>query len=140
MRVVTVTRRHVLDAIRYNNLIAKNGWFVDSEDPDCPACLVGATMRRAVRRKRWWDKDLYWLTVKINDALRGWPITDEVAAENCARRGNFLAALSCKFEGMTSGNPERGRYHGGSVLTKTQQKRLVGWVKENIPASFEALL
>jgi hypothetical protein len=183
--VLNVTRKDVLDAIRYNNLIA-GAWFdskfevlkgdletgdITNESaiykPNCTACLVGSTLRRAacrLPRKPGYSKLVNAIENTLNPnyddyLLQNFDIeivcTPEVAdfqlATKAAKEGNYLGALSHLFEGLVREQYEEiydydcnDEYDSDSLkdvkLNNERKKQLRNWVKKNIPVKFQVKL
>lgn len=160
---ITVKRRHILDALRYNNLIAGN-WFSNFEselvwdyelgdektkpfNPNCSACLVGSSVRRAFPQCTLTEKAMERMDKLLqNTMLRQahkhcLSVTEESDADELVKKGLYLAALSAKFEGVVRNKAHRANKEADEVhLSKREQRRISDWVKKNIPVSFEATL
>jgi hypothetical protein len=153
---VTITHKHIFDAIKFNHLVADR-WFepkeVRFEDKDdkfykanCTACLVGSTVRRAAPKNTSINslKCLISTTVMTNGVnIIGMKETPEYIA-SC---GQYLTALSAKFE-STVRNKAALKYKRqarlldsveirNTKLSAKEKKDLADWVKLYIPKSFE---
>lgn len=159
---ITVKRRHVLEALRYNNLVA-GSWFLAEEETfngenvykaNCSACLVGSTIRRAQadkpRTSRWYDKIAQW----IGDVTTSGDVFGVITQSNSSpstpkdavSENRYLTALSRMFESTMRNKAalkynvstdELSREQVQSVkLSKKERQELRQWVLDNIPVEF----
>lgn len=156
---ITVKRRHILEALRYNHLQA-GGWFHDfikqtnydgvqvkPFNPDCSACLVGSTVRRAVPECRLSEKAMHAMDKRLFDSLGnqafryGLDICEESSADELVEKKLYLAALSAKFEGILRDKANVLDKDLSAVrLSKKERQRIYDWVKKHIPVEFTANL
>lgn len=156
-----VTKRQVIKALEKEFLIA--GFFVFNDQMTtvgtCGVCAVGAVLRsRGLENDRIYKLTSWW--------QNGCSIAQESAAEpekipELLEKGDYMSALSTKFEDMLKNNPEKHfveelNPHGQIVYrrvfessiadlgysevvrtflvpTPAQRKRLVAWVEKNFP-------
>lgn len=162
---ITVKRRHVLDALRFNNLVS-GSWYKDLAGtldafgeliaglpeniykPNCTACLVGSTIRRSAlgaqleklpeRAVLEQAIDLQIMASGAYDLNCAPAKPDYAEATEAARKGNYFGALSHLFEGTVRVGARRtGKEKIEYKLTKAENTRISNWVKKNIPVSFE---
>lgn len=185
MKTLTVKRKHVLDALRYNHLVAGSWFHTDSDVisalkilgqdiesavylPNCTACLVGSTIRRASEeqfknkplRQRQMERSiekstdgrLYEKLLEKNDFDISPDKPNFSLAAKIAEKGFYFAALSHVFEGtirqkavkkaLARGNEawDYDEFTPKIKLSTKEKEKLSLWVKKNIPASFEVKL
>lgn len=132
----------MLDAIDQNNLVAGR-WFQHdgdskalADDPGrCGACLVGSTVRRAMGKKFGLFGG-FKITNFINHVIANYAVNHDATKHDFDKSfddGNYLAALSAKFESMAYVDQ-----WSKNTLTKRQLGTLKKWVMKNIPESFVA--
>lgn len=131
-----ITRRQVLEAIRYENLTPGNFFLETAKDPKrCEVCAVGAILRRAGVRPST-ISDRAWKLLALSELIKGVYGTilgragadgDEKAALS---NSNYLLALSIKFEQLYI-------YHAAH-LSKVRAE-LSEFVKSNFPKEFTTL-
>jgi len=158
---LTIKRVHILNAIRFNNLVA-GSWFEgdfsnDPHDkiikPNCNACLVGSAVRRAAKPKT--AEDYTRLASFIWNVVRGgiYGITDVTSEESIdghLAKNRYLSALSCKFEttirtkaiklGLADHQDDyeflEDAERRSLKLNVRETNALLNWVRKNIPVQF----
>ena len=150
----TVKRRDIIAALRFNNLVA--GSWIESDfqalprnaraktqKPNCTGCLVGNTLNRSLPK--------HYSYSKVDDiccaAVEGaYDISDKDNALEEVANGNYLAALSCMFEGTIDEKFDKKYPDGSKIpedawrnikLGKRDTNKLIAWVKKHIPVTFE---
>jgi len=154
---LTIKRRDILDALRYNHLVA-GSWFEvdrdgDSADiykPGCTACLVGSAVRRAAKREKvflYAGRTAGSILANLISETTGDQIVDEVVDQDIlaelVQARDYLTALSYIFEGTLRAKAIR-RFGPDYLtdqlkrlkLTKVENERIRKWVLENIPVEF----
>jgi hypothetical protein len=125
----TVTRKEILQAIRYEPLAAGNWIRTDSKDPaTCEVCAVGGVLRRAAGLSPYDIEDFGYQLLELSDCIfdrENSPTFNSAAAfaKALVKDGLYLNALSVYFESLHK------RYGGG---TETR-KRLRTFVKNHFP-------
>jgi len=144
-KTLKISKRTVIKALTKEPLKAGN-WVTIPRDEDgvrinnynsvsCPVCAVGAVLRNS--------------GIKTNSGIdiAGHNLTDYGAVADLEEvddelsKGNYLNALSCKFEGLCDERANRLGVSTSSDLHPNSlrpiRKQLIEFVKENFPNSFE---
>jgi hypothetical protein len=124
-----ITRGQVLKAIKKEKL-RPGQWVWDHVDPKCEVCAVGAVLRNAGMA----PTDIDWSAPRICQYKF---VQGDGSIPAQLRRGNYLGALSMKFERLCEMTPMGGRDLWGCVTdehieTKIKPK-LEEWVRDHLP-------
>ena len=155
-----IKRRHIISALRYNNLVA--GSWIQSEYrkmsnaarktveiPSCAGCLVGNTLNRALPKKLSYQKldEIGAVIGRGSDFNYAPDRVNSITLKELLNEKLYLAALSHLFEGTIRPKARKKFGYGfddldveqiaSLKLTDDDTERLIKWVKENIPVTFK---
>lgn len=132
-----ITRKQVLMAVRYEPLTSGNWVRYDDAGKSCGVCAVGATLRKCGVV----DKNISALACNIFEATNEYtrsfdePVTDAKLVSKHLSHKNYLAALSCYFEGVVA---PKYNITAVNIAPPEAREELATWVEKNIPARFTA--
>lgn len=132
-----ITRKQVLMAVRYEPLTSGNWVKFNDDGKPCGVCAVGATLRKCGIA----DKNISPLASNIYSSTDEYvnsfeePVTDAKLVRKHLSHKNYLAALSCYFEGVVA---PKYNITGANVATPEAREELATWVEKNLPTRFTA--
>lgn len=127
--MIRVTKKHILDALKYENLV-QGEWFTEDQDGYCEVCAVGGALRLAGVQDNNISETAYEAT-RVNMSMRATE-TDEELIDILLENGDYLYALSTYWESFLD--------EDGEVDVDYAREETIKWVEKNIPYDFNQLI